>query len=217
MVNILLLLIFFKYLYLKYKIFYIINSKENYLNLDPQFIAVSSQLPSTVPLIEVERLKLDNWEVKEISKINQQLIERVKQVINLSGTASPSLSLCLAILYFMSGEYEKSTLYFESILKSDPGNYSIWNKVAATRAHTGNFEGARQAYHKALEVKPNYVRTWTNLAINYHSMDKLDTSISFLLNALSLNPDARHLWSYLESVFIHKKEFDRLHLSLIHI
>ena len=133
-------------------------------------------------------------------------------MISLSGTASPSLNLCLAILYFMSGEHEKSTLHFESILKSDPGNYSIWNKVAATRAHTGDFEGARQAYHKALEVKPNYVRSWTNLAINYHSMEKLDTSVSFLLNALALNPEARHLWSYLESVFIHKKAFDRLHM-----
>lgn len=109
----------------------------------------------------------------------------------------------------MSSKYETSIKYFESIIQRDPSNYSIWNKVAATRAHIGNFEGARQAYHKALDIKPNYVRSWTNLAINYHSMEKLDTSISFLLNSLALNPEARHVWSYLESVFIHKKAFDR--------
>lgn len=72
------------------------------------------------------------------------------------------------------------------------------------------------AYHKALDAKPNFTRTWTNLAINYHSQKDLDRSLSFLLNALSLNPSAKHLWSYLESVFIHKREFGKLRLVGTH-
>lgn len=175
-------------------------------------MAVSAKLPSAAPLISVDRLKKDDWEVKEITQITHKLIERINQVISLSGTSSPSLDLCLAILQFIVGDYASSTRHFENILKTDPGNYSIWNKVAATKAHLGDFEGARVAYHKALDTKPNYVRSWTNLAINYHSMDKLDVSVSFLLNALSLNPEARHLWSYLESVFISQKAFDRLQM-----
>lgn len=178
--------------------------------MDPQFQAVASKLPSTTPLVLAERLKADDWDIKEITQITQKLIERIKQVVSLSGTASPSLHLCLAILHFTMGDYANSTRYFEAILQTDPGNYSIWNKVAATKAHLGDFEGARVAYHKALDTKPNYVRSWTNLAINYHSMDKPEVSVSFLLNALALNPDARHLWSYLESVFISQKSFDKL-------
>ena len=175
-------------------------------------MAVSTKLASTAPLISVERLKKDDWKIKEINEITLKLIERIKQVISLSGTSSPSLDLCLAILHFIVGDYASATQRFESVLKSDPGNYSIWNKVAATKAHLGDFEGARVAYHKALDTKPNYVRSWTNLAINYHSMDKPEVSVSFLLNALALNPDARHLWSYLESVFISQKAFDRLQM-----
>jgi peroxin-5 len=186
---------------------------ENYLALDPQYMAVSTKLPSTAPLVPENKLALDNLTAEDIQEINIKLIERINQVIKLSGTASSSLNLCLAILYFMNGDYKNSVFHFETILKLDPNNYSIWNKIAATKAHLGDFEESKKAYEKALDVKPNYVRSWTNLSINYHSLNQLDTSASFLLNAIALNPDARHLWSYLESVFIHQNIFERLQLT----
>ena len=170
------------------------------------------KLPAEAPLINPKRLTLDDWKLEEITEINKGLIDRINKIRAVASKLDPQLDLCLAILYFMDGQYKNSVQLFEKILQTDPNNFSIWNKVAATRAHLGDFKGAQVAYHKALDCKPNYIRSWTNLALNYHSMGKLDQSISFLLNSLALNPNAKHLWSYLESVFIHKKQFEKLKL-----
>ena len=50
-------------------------------------------------------------------------------------------------------------------MKYDPSNYSLWNKLGATLAQLGRSDEAIEAYYKALELKPNYVRVWVNLGI----------------------------------------------------
>ena len=56
--------------------------------------------------------------------------------------------------------------YFKHALCLDNRNYTLWNKLAATLSHLGNTDEAIKAYHKALEIKPNYVRAWVNLGIS---------------------------------------------------
>ncbi len=50
-------------------------------------------------------------------------------------------------------------------MKSDPTNYSLWNKLGAALAHLGKPDEAIECYHRALEIKPIYVRVWVNLGI----------------------------------------------------
>jgi len=69
------------------------------------------------------------------------------------------------VLYFISREYEKSVILFRQSLHFEPENYSLWNKLGATLAHLGKADEAMEAYYRALEIKPNYVRVWANLGI----------------------------------------------------
>ena len=39
--------------------------------------------------------------------------------------------------------------------------------LGATLAHLGKADEAMECYHKALDIKPNYVRVWVNLGIAY--------------------------------------------------
>jgi peroxin-5 len=39
------------------------------------------------------------------------------------------------------------------------------NKVGATLAHLGRADEAIQFYHRALDIRPNYVRVWVNIGI----------------------------------------------------
>ena len=73
--------------------------------------------------------------------------------------------MSLAVLYFIARDYEKGVILFREALKLDPENYSLYNKLGATLAHLGRADEAMEAYHKALEIKPNYVRAWVNLGI----------------------------------------------------
>lgn len=69
------------------------------------------------------------------------------------------------MLYFIKRDYEISVGLFDRALKIDPTNYSLWNKMGAALAHLGRPDEAIDCYHRALEIKPNYVRVWVNLGI----------------------------------------------------
>jgi peroxin-5 len=71
-----------------------------------------------------------------------------------------------------------------------------------------------QAYRKALELKPNYVRAWVNMGISYVNQGKYDIAARYYAKALryahlvwvtekcslvlrSQHSGAVHIWSYL--------------------
>jgi len=71
----------------------------------------------------------------------------------------------MAILFFIKRDYETAIDLFKKALSLDPTNYLLLNKVGATLAHLGRADEAIMLYHKALDIRPNYVRVWVNLGI----------------------------------------------------
>jgi len=55
------------------------------------------------------------------------------------------------------------------------------------------------AYRKALDLKPNYMRAWTNMGISYANLGEYLASAAYYVRALSLNPAADHVWGYLKT------------------
>jgi tetratricopeptide (TPR) repeat protein len=153
-------------------------------------------------IITEQKLKQDNWKIEEIIKVSHQMIEKFTEIEKQANSGDPELMNCLAILHFISCDYEKALYYFQNILKYDPNNFSIWNKIGATFALLKKTDKAQECYFKALDLKPNYVRGWANLAINFNINQDYPKASLFFLNSIALNPKARHLWSYLESTFI---------------
>ena len=153
-------------------------------------------------LISEIKLKEDNWKTEDIIKISHKLIEKFTSIEKASQKEDVELMNCLAIVHFISCDYQKALFYFQKILKFDPNNYSIWNKIGATFALLKNTPKAQECYHKALDLKPNYIRVWANLAINFNMNKDYKNASMFFLNSLALNPKARHLWAYLEGTFI---------------
>ena len=52
-----------------------------------------------------------------------------------------------------------------SALAVRPKDYSLWNKLGATQANSSRSQEAIAAYQRALDLKPNYMRAWTNMGI----------------------------------------------------
>lgn len=100
----------------------------------------------------------------------------------------PELLHVIAMLNFISKDYQTAREYFERIIQQDPNNYFVMNKIGAMHALLKRQDLAREMYHKTLDMKPNYVRGWVNLGINYKISLEFNKSIYFFLNALSLNP-----------------------------
>ena len=50
---------------------------------------------------------------------------------------------------------------------------------------------------QALDLKPNYVRAWSNMGIGYANQGRYEESIRFYVRALAMNPKADNAWQYL--------------------
>ena len=136
--------------------------------------------------------------------------EGVKGMYSMAEAINPmDADVCMAVgvLNFMSRNFEEAADAFTRAIEQRPRDHSLWNKLGATLANKGDSDQALAAYHKALDLKPSYVRAWVNLGIAYGNIVSTtqrdyDRAARFYLCALALNPEAQHVWSYLTSTFI---------------
>ena len=73
-------------------------------------------------------------------------------------------------------------------MATNPQDYSLWNKLGATLANSARSAEAITAYQRALELKPNYMRAWTNMGISQANVGQYDLSSRYYVRALGLNP-----------------------------
>lgn len=142
---------------------------EKWLLNNPIYNGLLETAGANIPLISDDSLAKQDWEISQIEEINKQMIDKFERVRSLSKIPDPELSLTLGVLNFTLQNYEQALFYFKQATEADPTNYSYLNKLGATYAYLKKPEESVQYYHKALDLKPNYVRGWTNLAINYNS------------------------------------------------
>lgn len=63
----------------------------------------------------------------------------------------------------------------------------MWNRLGATLANSGRPEDAIEAYHKALEYKPTFVRARFNLGVSCLNIGCYKEAAEHLLGALSMH------------------------------
>ena len=118
------------------------------------------------------------------------------------------MQVVLGVLYNVSRDYDSAVNAFQSAVRTRPGDYSLWNKLGATLANGSRSEQAIPAYHKALELKPKYARGRLNLGISHANLQNYGDAARAYLDALRLNPEATHIWSYLRIAFTCMERFD---------
>lgn len=120
----------------------------------------------------------------------------------------PDVQICLGLLYSLSLEYDNAAQCFQAALSKREEDYALWNKLGATLANGGRSEEALQAYFQALERKPLYVRARANLGISFMAMKMYVDAAKQFLAALSIEPNAVHIWSNLETSFSYMERPD---------
>ena len=133
------------------------------------WLLVERPLIAGNPLVSKERLAIDDYSAEEILAINQILLERFDHAMN-TGPQDSKLLMAAGVLHFIGRHYKEAVECFQRSLHLDPKNYSGWNKFGAALAHQGHKDLSKNAYNKALDLKPNYMRSWVNLGLN-HSND----------------------------------------------
>jgi len=113
----------------------------------------------------------------------------------------PDVQIVLGLLYNISYEYPKAIDCFKTALIKRPEDYLLWNRLGATQANGSRSADALEAYYRALSLKPTYTRARSNLGISFLSLGNHVEAAKSFLGALSINPNAQHLWDHLSAVF----------------
>jgi Flp pilus assembly protein TadD len=116
--------------------------------------------------------------------------------------------LALGILNFIGRNYVEASECFVLGIKENPTDHSMWNKFGACMSNNMDLQQAVAAYEQALDLRPNYVRTIVNLGLAKNRLLDFKAAANCFLNALILNPNVDHVWTYLRQSFMKMQRFD---------
>ncbi|XP_034039576.1 PEX5-related protein [Thalassophryne amazonica] len=105
-------------------------------------------------------------------------------LLNLD-SVDPDLQTGLGVLYNLSSDFNKAVQAFTTALSVKPQDYLLWNRLGATLANGNRSEEAVEAYNRALELQPGFIRSRYNLGISCINLGALREAASNFLTALN--------------------------------
>lgn len=123
------------------------------------------------------------------------LFIRAAQLSPSGETMDPDVQVGLGVLFYSADEFDKAVDCFEAALASTENGvvnneqnlHLLWNRLGATLANSGRSEEAIQAYERALELRPNFVRARYNLGVSCINIGVGEQAAGHLLGALAMH------------------------------
>lgn len=132
-----------------------------------------------------------------------------------SANLDPEVQTGLGVLLNLSSDFDKAPDCFRAALQMKPNDSLLWNRLGATLANGGHSEEAVEAYYKALELSPGFIRARYNLAVSCINLGVHREAAEHLVSALlhqgkrSKRVMSDNIWSTLRMVLnlMNRREF----------
>ncbi|KAK9488885.1 hypothetical protein V1527DRAFT_400896 [Lipomyces starkeyi] len=116
-----------------------------------------------------------------------ELFLRAAQLSPEGMTMDADVQVGLGVLFYGNEEYDKAVDCFNTALSVRPDDPLLWNRLGATLANSHRSEEAIEAYYKALELRPSFVRARYNLGVSCINIGCYKEAAQHLLGALDMH------------------------------
>jgi tetratricopeptide (TPR) repeat protein len=106
-------------------------------------------------------------------------------------------------------EYGEAIFQYQKVLRADPKNVTVWNKMGIAELKLKNKSAARKDFQKALKYDPRSVSALNNLGAVAYLDKKYKSSIQYLKRALELDETSAPSHLNMAEAWVGLGEIDR--------
>jgi len=95
----------------------------------------------------------------------------------------------VGLCHLRMGDYARAEEAFEQLTSRWPALAGLWNNLGVARAGREQYDEAREAFRRAVELDAAYLLARRNLALLHYRLGELEAATGMLANLLRQNPD----------------------------
>lgn len=155
------------------------------------FATLERWIATTYPVI-AEQARQENPTISDEDRFT--LHKRVTELFIKAAQLSPEqanmnadVQMGLGVLFYANEDFDKTIDCFKAALSIRPDDPVLWNRLGASLANSNRSEEAVNAYFKALELRPTFVRARYNLGVSCINISCYKEAAEHLLSGLAMH------------------------------
>lgn len=174
--------------------------------LDRCVIAISSMIGSTMNITAHDAVQRavnahEAGEINEAIKLyNEILHDTPDHIIANHNMGKIAVDL---------GRFDTAIQYFKTALEANPTNsFELYFLIGVLHGKLGNFDGAIEAYTKAVAIRPDYAAAYRKLGEAFIRQSKFEKALEAYRNAAAITPDIASLQNNLGAMLHRQGKFE---------
>lgn len=147
---------------------------------------ISTKYPQVVAQAKQQHPEIGEDRIALNKRVTELFIEAARLSPNLANMDA-DVQMGLGVLFYAAEEFEKTIDCFNAALSIRPDDPILLNRLGASLANSNRPEEAVNAYLKALELKPTFVRARYNLGVSCINIGCYKEAAEHLLNGLAMH------------------------------
>ncbi|CUM66841.1 uncharacterized protein PRCAT00004525001 [Priceomyces carsonii] len=148
---------------------------------------ISTKYPQVADRAREQNPAIADEDRLSLNKRVTELFIRAAQLSPNQANMDPDVQMGLGVLFYANEDFDKTIDCFKAALSIKPDDAVLWNRLGASLANSNRSEEAVNAYFKALELKPTFVRARYNLGVSCINIGCYKEAAEHLLSGLSMH------------------------------
>lgn len=148
---------------------------------------ISTKYPQIVEKARQENPAISDEDRFTLHKRVTELFIKAAQLLPDHASMDPDVQMGLGVLFYANEDFDKTIDCFKAALSIKPNDPVLWNRLGASLANLNRSEEAVNAYFKALELKPTFVRARYNLGVSCINIGCYKEASEHLLSGLAMH------------------------------